>query len=305
MSERYPRIRLSTHGEGVDIAVLRESISINFYLRRPHPEVMHAVMRSLDAYLRAVGPRMLGWYPDEESDWRELDDKGWEHIRETVRESRGANIDLLQEPSTGMGYRFLYRGWPLDDPSFVSHHPDATCTLSCWLPTEYLEAQGPARVRELALELAEGLPFDSGHAGLSFQVPGWTQGNTPVVRDLWCRHPGLDVPGVDILSWELGRRVRGVSWLTFLGQPVLGELGGTAGLRARLRASGITVEEIGGERAVVTLGEWPEAGDLEQGRTLPQYRELARILEPWLYAHRGPWGHFREEELRRWERRFL
>jgi hypothetical protein len=30
-------------------------------------------------------------------------------------------------------------------------------------------------------------------------------------------------------------------------------------------------------------GEWPEAGDLEHGHTLPAYRELARVLEPWSY----------------------
>ncbi|MFY0576656.1 type VI immunity family protein [Cystobacter fuscus] len=39
---------------------------------------------------------------------------------------------------------------------------------------------------------------------------------------------------------------------------------------------------VGRGRAVVALGPWPEAGDLRQGQTLPAYRELARVLEPWL-----------------------
>jgi hypothetical protein len=46
---------------------------------------------------------------------------------------------------------------------------------------------------------------------------------------------------------------------------------------------------------------WPEAGDLEQGHTLPAYCELARVLEPRLYLGR----YFHDAELRRWEHRFL
>ncbi|HLM43445.1 MAG TPA: type VI immunity family protein, partial [Myxococcaceae bacterium] len=76
--------------------------------------------------------------------------------------------------------------------------------------------------------------------------------------------------------------------------PVLGELGGAAGLRARLHSPGTTVQELEGERVVVTLGPSPDAGDTEQGRTLPAYRELARVLEPWLYLTSS-----------QWERRFL
>jgi len=59
------------------------------------------------------------------------------------------------------------------------------------------------------------------------------------------------------------------------------------------------------ERAVVTLGEWPEAGDTEQGQDLPAYRELARVLEPWLFHEEHRRNEFTPEDLRRWERRFV
>ncbi|HYO58614.1 type VI immunity family protein, partial [Archangium sp.] len=92
-------------------------------------------------------------------------------------------------------------------------------------------------------------------------------------------------------------------------QPVLGALGGVAGLRARLHSPGTTVQEMEGERALVTLGQWPEAGDLAQGRDLPAYRELARVLEPWSDAffpgYVNSWRGYTEEEVRRWWRRFL
>jgi hypothetical protein len=93
--------------------------------------------------------------------------------------------------------------------------------------------------------------------------------------------------------------------MNFLGQPVLGALGGAQGLRERLRSPGTTVQELEGDKVLVTLGEWPEAGDTECGDVLPAYRELARVLEPWLYHPRGRMLHRSEEEKRRWERRFL
>jgi hypothetical protein len=59
----------------------------------------------------------------------------------------------------------------------------------------------------------------------------------------------------------------------------------------------------------VTLGTWPEAGDLTRGDDLPAYRELGRVLEPWLdkpfTASRFRVEGFTQEESIRWARRFL
>jgi hypothetical protein len=126
------------------------------------------------------------------------------------------------------------------------------------------------------------------------------------VRKLCFRFPGMEIPDPHLLSSEIGLKLRGPAWMTFLGQPVLGELGGTSGLRSRLHSPETTVQDIQGDRAVVTLGPWPEAGDTEQGQTLPAYRELARVLEPWLYHAQSRGGtDFTPEDLLRWERRFL
>jgi hypothetical protein len=161
-------------------------------------------------------------------------------------------------------------------------------------------------LRELALELAAPLPFCSGHVGLSFNCETDLIGVRREIRK-WCfRHPGMDIPDPSQISQQLGTHVRGPSWLTFLGQPLLGELGGASTLRARLHSPEITVQEMEGDKAVITLGPGPEAGDTEQGLVLPAYRELARVLEPWLY-HQKPLRDpdFTPEDMHRWERRFL
>jgi hypothetical protein len=301
MSEHYPRIRIDRPYGQQRLLKIRESVSITFYMKRSHQEVVHQVMRSLDVYRRAVGPRALGWYAHPyNEDWYELDEKGWAYIQQHILEESAAYPWLRESDSETLGYEFRYDGLLLE-----VYEWDPASQVSFYLPTEYLEEHGPGRVRELALELAAELPFNSGHVGLCFHYPDTVLGITRPLRDLAFRYPGLDIPEAHFASSYIGTRVDGVHWLNFLGQPVLGELGGTSGLRARLHSPDTTVQELDGERLVVTLGKWPEAGDTERGHTLPAYRELARVLEPWLYMKRPVEDGFSEEDMRRWERRFL
>ncbi|WPB74102.1 DUF3396 domain-containing protein [Archangium violaceum] len=236
-------------------------------------------MQALDAYLRVVGPQTLRWYLDDDGEWQELNEAGWELTRHTLLEQHRLRIDLRGSDGEQQ-YRFTYQGKDPDDPIRPGNTGEV-CVLSIWLPTESLEEHGPGRVRELALELASTLPFCSGHAGLSFHCDTDLVGVDRKLREYCFRYPGLDIPELGHLSLNLGIRVHGPAWLTFLGQ-------------------------LNGDRAVVTLGSWPEAGDTEQGQLLPAYRELARTLEPWLYRKQPgrPWLEV-PESTRRWERRFL
>ncbi|WNG39212.1 DUF3396 domain-containing protein [Archangium violaceum] len=301
MSEHYPRIRIDRSIGEKRYLCIRESVSITFYMKHSHQEIVQQVIRALEVYRRAVNPHDLGWYADPYTgDWDELDDKGWAYIRQHLFEEPAAYPWLSESPSETTGYEFLYDGLLLK-----VHEGDPASAVTFFLPTEYLEEHGPGRVRELALELAAELPFNSGHAGLCFHFPDTLLGITRPIRDLAFRYPGLDIPGARSAASSIGTRVDGVHWLNFLGQPVLGELGGTSSLRARLHSPDISVQELNEAQALVTLGKWPEAGDTEKSHTLPAYRELAHVLEPWLYRERPLWDGFSEEDLRRWERRFL
>jgi len=172
-----------------------------------------------------------------------------------------------------------------------------------------LEERGAEFVRELALDMASQLPFASGHAGLALDIAPVCVDCPAELRALMTRHPGFDLRNATIHTF-MGAQIDGVHWLNFLGQPVLGGLGGTAGLRTRLQFPTTSVQELEGERAVVTLGPWPEAGDLLLEQTLPEYREFAQVLEPWLEPFDPGFLTCSEqagdeEELRRWWRRFL
>jgi hypothetical protein len=301
MSTTYPRIRLRAENGYI---LVKEGLSVTFYIRRSHQELSPSISRSLESYLHAVGPTSLGLYADEEGDWQLLDEAGWSVIRNELNDPHSAYVHLTDASSPEQGYHFIYQGRNLNAP-FLVNEPGATSAVSFWLPIEFLEEHGPERVRELAMEMASPLPFCTGCAGLSFNgVTNLAQmrGDAPNLR---FRYPGMDVPNIDWVSLHIGTQVRGPSWLTFLGQPVLGELGGVSGLRAQLHHPETTVQELEGDRAVVSLGPWPDAGDTEQGNVLPAYRELARVLEPWLYHEPQLHAAQSMEDTRRWERRFL
>jgi TseV toxin immunity protein TsiV len=292
----YPVVRI--HHAPHETLIGRDGVSICFYMRHSHEEMARGVKHALETFLRAVGPQALAWYPDSNGDWQELDDKGRQVIQHKLCKVGGVAITLAERPDAVGRYQFDYSGI-----NRTASEKGDVSRITFWLPTEYLEQHGAQRVRELALELGSQLPFNSGHAGLAFLLLYMP----PELRPLALRHPGMDISGLPWVPPNFGTHVQGAHWLTFLGQPVLGELGGAAGLRSRFTSPDITVQELEGERAVITLGTKPEAGDTEQGHDLPLYRELAHVLEPWLYHHppKHRWAYFSPEDMRRWERRFL
>ncbi|MDC0710738.1 DUF3396 domain-containing protein [Stigmatella sp. ncwal1] len=301
MSAHYPRIRL--HSED-GVLLLREGLSLCFYIHQHHSQVKDLVLRALETYREAVGPQALGLYAAEET-WEPLDHAGWERVREKLLAPWGAHLTLRDPLESDAGYHFEYCGRPVGEPG-VRRFPGTVCAMEFWLPTEFLEQRGPERVQALALELAGPLPFCSGHAGLAFHGELTLLGVSEAIRKYGFLYPGLDIVRLERLASQLGTKVRSAHWMTFLGQPVLGALDGADTLRSRLSSPGTQVHALDPERAVVILGTWPEAGDSGHGLFLPAYRELAHVLEPWTFFEEHGFSlGFSSLDRRRWERRFL
>ena len=303
MRERIPVVRLRNRNGDL---VSREGVVVCFFMRHPHGAIAPALWRALQTYRRAIPPHALGWYGSDDGDTLPLDDKGWEHIRWTLLERPWGDawtVDLEGGYSDVEGYNFEYRGWRLDAPAFA-HKENSSCGVTFSFPTEYLLEHGPGHLRALALELGRELPFSFGYASLAFvSVRGnWYSARRELLGPL-SRYLGMDLYYLDDTSMSIGTRARGAYWLTFLGQPLLGELGGLEALRDTLRFPEVTFEPMAGERLLLTLSEWPEVIDTEKKVYLAQYRELARLLEPYFYEERAGWISQDKDNLRRWLRR--
>ncbi|WNG35153.1 DUF3396 domain-containing protein [Archangium violaceum] len=303
MSRQYPRLRKCT--EDGELA-LREGLHLCFFMRRSHYEVFKNVARTLDIYLDAVGRDKLGWYADPEGEFLPLDDQGWEYVRRRLLNTPQAEacpLELLEHSQQVSGYRFEYRGRKLDSPA-AARWPGLVSAVSFWLPTEYLEEQGPERVKALAMELARELPLTSGYASLSFNSMEVLEADW-LISELCFQYPGLDVHDLSSTLLAIGTGVRGPYWLNVYGQPLLRQLGGTEGLRARLTFPEVEIRELDQEKVLVALGEWPVVRNEEEPKALRPYRELTRVLEPYLHEECIQWRALTSEELRRWQRRFL
>ena len=311
MKRHLPILRVRTdYGDLVG----RDGIVICFFMHRSHGEVAHAIWRALQTYRHAIPPQALAWYPDYNGDYQPLDDKGWKSIREELLDCRWpafSGVDLEEHCDDVGGYNFEYNGRWLDGVGFM-YDEDPTCAVTFTLPTEYLVEHGPAQVRSLALELARELPFSFGYASFALVAPSghWFAAHR-TVRELRDRYPGLDIYRLGETSQHIGTNARGAYWLTFLGLPLLGRLGGLEVLRRRLSFPDVslhTLPPLEGERVLVTLGEWPQAFDTEQQeRPPPQFHALAHLLEPFLHEERSNWFYFLKkdpEDMRRWTRRF-
>jgi hypothetical protein len=200
----------------------------------------------------------------------------------------------------GGGYYFEYQGRWLDAPHLVRDEK-ATCAVGFTLPTEYLLEHGPGHVRALALDLARELPFSFGYASLAFVAPNahWYMARNELLS-LLSRYLGFDLYWLTETSRAIGNRARGAYWLTFLGQPLLGELGGLETLRQKLPFPDVSFQALEGERALLTVGEWPDAIDTAQQAFLPALQTLALLLKPFLYEEPSGWFSLDKDNMRRW-----
>lgn len=346
MAGHYPRLRLRgvpevrvlrPGGHPRQQVLAREVFRFIFYMPHDHPDIALGVSHAIDRYMLAVSevPGAITHAHINHSEGAPLKAARWSEVRRVLSDTRRLSLpddfseraqDEMEKRGFKLGILFVggighRNGYELEYQARIPWRPEPEQTfmsrLTATLPIEYIEEQGPARVHQLALDMAAKLLFASGHAGLALRLYWWL----PRVYDAF-RLEALRYPGIDLReAWghedEVGLRLDGVHWLNFMGPPILSRLGGAMALGSRLRLGGTTVMQLDEERAVVSLGERPDAGDLKNGRALPSYREFARVVEPWLeplflQPCEAPGGEPRhtsllltEGEARRWWRRFL
>ena len=298
---RYPRLRYYDKDGCLGAS---DVLLMCFYLPYPNARIAPAVTRAVALFRERIAPYRLAWNDTGKGQAEPFDEASWERTRKDTLEpgpGRSAFMQISDDPYRFAGLHVDYRGLDVVPPP-EPERKDDVCVLYLRLPTEFLEERGPERVRALALELAAELPFSSGY--VDFVLCASSEDASEALQLVRSRYPGVHLAS----NWavmNVGTRVEGIHWMNFLGQPVLGKLGGVSGLRERGGLPDGSLHEMGGDRVLITLGERPEMGDVEAGQTLAPHRALARLLEPFLYQRKARFGQPVPEELLRWDRRFL
>jgi hypothetical protein len=299
--ENHPTLRLRGRNNRL---LGRDGIVISFFIPRDYSEVGPAIWRAVEHYRQAIPESALSWYTSDDGDMVPLDAEGWEHNRLEVVDrigGAGRTVELRESPSETGGYQVEYYGRLIGDP----FHDAPVTALSFTFPTEYLQEHGEAHLRDLALELARELPFSFGYASFALVSTqgSWANANWEELEALLARYAGLGIYYVRGTSRVIGQHALSPSWLTFLGQPLLGGLGGVEALRNALPFPGVSLLPMDGDRLMISLGEWPAPIDTEKATVPPQYRTLATLLKPFLHEYKGDQLIGFERLMNQWHRR--
>lgn len=171
-------------------------------------------------------------------------------------------------------------------------------------------AQQSVKLPQLLLQMCEWLHPCHGYGGLGLEESYHTptrQAFEPTAFGLLQRFPGLEADYPIAHSMHAKAGIKGVNWLTVLGEPWLERVGGLQGLRSTLDEN-YTLQAFT-DGVLVQAGPHPSLGDRNRNQWPQAYVKLARRLRPVrLREHRsfnefGP-NRFDEQSTQAWLTRF-
>ena len=249
----------------------------NGYTEEGREAVAHCFEQYLELYRDEVR-----WAMDPDSAaWHEFDRRPVATPREWFAEGRGENDQ----------WAFQYHGGETEDEAshFQVHglgarkwQSDAHGQLSYFsaaLPMTWF-ADHEGSFPKVVLDWCRTLRPLHGYGGIGILESldtGVAQQNEQTVYGMARRFPGLEVdhPLSHVLFLKQG--IKGVNWLTILGDQWVEQLGGVAALKVEL-GEPFTVHEYPGG-VMIQAGPKPQLGDVNRQQEIPEYRELARVLK--------------------------
>ena len=221
------------------------------HLRWAHnPKTKH--IRPLD---ESKVPFPSAWLPQHE------DGKAWQFGFFGGEHAKGASVFQV----SGYGGDNVMRG-----RGYVQVHLPLT-----WL-TEH-----PDMFQDFVLSAAKRLRPLSGYAGIGVLQPLDFHAAEPdlaTVREIAERFPGLEIENP---AWHVNyidKGIKGVNWLTLLGNRWVEEIGGLDYLRIRLGEDFKLRPYDGG--LMIQAGPRPQIGDVTTNRWPQHYVTLAKVLKP-------------------------
>ena len=293
--------------------LLRDGVTLAFFLPMPFGEVAVAVLAAVDSYLATLPPDALKWgaVGANADEWKPV-------TRTTVSRARvlleGAGPAKRAMTAFTLAETELGGGAPIRGVQVVGSKPDPDLPdernlVQFFFPAESLEPGQVEAFVTAAKGLAKLLPFDFGYGSPALQ---WSELHADEALDaawgLAVRYPGYDVQYNEPSRSYLEGKLRGARWLTFLGPDFVARLGGKNAIRVKL-PSEVVVQDAG-HGTLLRSGTLPELGDRNRRASTPLLRAVAKLLEPETRFEEpalegSAFGEDREDEFHAWERRFL
>jgi Protein of unknown function (DUF3396) len=197
--------------------------------------------------------------------------------------------DWLSQKKDGEFWDFGFHGGETDEAAsefqVQAMGADNACKedmgyFQMYLPLNWF-AEHPGTFQEFVLSFAKRLRPLSGYAGIGVQEALSLGARDPylvTVREIAERFPGLEIESPHIDTIYVGEGIKGVNWLTLLGDRWVQQIGGLDYLRIRLGDDFKLTPYEGG--LMIQAGPKPQIGDVTTNRWPRHYVTLAKVLKP-------------------------
>lgn len=307
---------MSTHPEpppGADLDALVKwastkltvSLAVSMYFQPPPSACVEGVLAIYKRYLELCEPR-LTWFADETG--KKYREASPEVLRIPFRRAQEAlSNDRLYSWGTFAGKRHRhaapYQFECLLDPD--GRKDGSLNYLRAAFAVDMFRAD-VAAFMAVVKELGSLVPVFHGTGGFSFSESmqtGERQANEPYLIAAAMRFSGVDVKALSATSLCCDRAIRGVNWLTLVNASFVKRLGGEKALRGWF-SEAIQLHSMPWG-LMIQAGPEPGLGNVNEGETLPLYREVNRVLRPVrVPVHMNLGVDFDEALTRRWIGRF-
>jgi len=261
----------------------RHVLAMNFFVRGPLRRHSDAVVAAYRRWISIAGAQRFRFYATETmSKHAKVNAKTLEMLPTWLTEAGAERKFVSIELKDGDVYNDTPR-WLLKVHSEEARAADPSFDRLALVQLAWPPDEGLLDIaQDYFLDVCRTLPVRyaaAGHAMLT--SPYFEEDSQTFAWARSMRHPGLDLlVGINDL-WAVRRDgVKTVNWLTMIDAALAGERGGSAALTRQVSAPVAVIELPTG--LVFRAGATPELGDVNRGDPLDAYRQVHRLLRPFV-----------------------
>ena len=266
-----------------DVRLVSSTFGLSLYTDRLLSEIPDAILYSYEKFLELVPKENLKFYATENMKrHKPVTERVFNMLKTWFKPDTLPRKYVVLELKDGNIYqdapkfKFKISG---SEKGSVGYEGESANVLSCSFPPSW----GVDKIDEMLgfiAALCDHFPFQSGHAGFSFECSRYEQEISQTYA--WQKsmyHPGIDVSRIPEDSHAVGQdALKTVAWLTLVNMNFIDKLGGIKALKKKLPKKIELIETPYGY--IFKAGDRPTIGNRNRGDSLPMYQGVYDVLAP-------------------------